>query len=537
LEGHIVNEQDLFFQIIQPGKNGANATIFAGSSAVFRRKALSDIGGFKTDCAIEDMHTGMELHSRGWQSVYYNRILSAALSPENFAGYLTQRRRWTKGGVQLFFLDNPLLKKGLSLRQRLYYFASLIYFFHGWMRLIYLLAPLSFLLVHYNPIVCSIPALLWYFIPHYLASHLVFSLLTREYRNPFWSDVYESATSFALSWTAFETLFRPDFLVFHVTPKGLKAARERLKWRLVLPHIILCALLIAGILKATYHFMAGGMSFDAFGLSCAWAVFNLLLLVCSIEVARERPHNRRAIRLKRSFPATLHAGGKEFAGRTLDVSLSGAMLELRERTDLPRRGMIHIVGDGDTFLAECEIRHNRWMDRKKIARVGVFFHKISPVQSHQLVRLLFSAPESWNNVERPLRDSARSFKDIIAASVRAAPQKTVAAARDQGGTLAFLIFAGARIRVQLDELGLEHAVVRWPRGFTPPAGHLFLWIPAKRGEGRLLAARAAQFLGGVDGEWSFSLAIVPSKQKPVEPVGPAPKAQQEAEEAASGAAS
>ncbi|MDE2313189.1 MAG: glycosyltransferase, partial [Elusimicrobia bacterium] len=257
LEGHVVNEQDLFFQIIQPGKNGANAAIFAGSSAVFRRKALEDIGGFKTDCAIEDMHTGMELHARGWRSVYYNRILSAALSPENFAGYLTQRKRWAKGGVQLFFLDNPLWKKGLSLRQRLYYFSSLLYFFHGWMRLIYLLAPLSFLLASYNPIVASIPMLMWYFIPHYLASHLVFSLLTREYRNPFWSDVYESASSFALSWTAFETLFRPDFLVFHVTPKGLKAAKEKLKWRLVLPHIVLCGLLIAGLIEATYHFMNG----------------------------------------------------------------------------------------------------------------------------------------------------------------------------------------------------------------------------------------------------------------------------------------
>ncbi|MDE2313133.1 MAG: PilZ domain-containing protein, partial [Elusimicrobia bacterium] len=205
---------------------------------------------------------------------------------------------------------------------------------------------------------------------------------------------------------------------------------------------------------------------------------------------------------------------------TTDVSLNGAMIELGERADLPRLGLIHIVGDGDTFLAECEIRHNRWMNKTKTARVGVFFRKISAVQSHQLVRLLFSAPGSWMNVQRPLRDSARSFKDIVISSVRAAPKKIAAAASGEEGQLAFLIFQGARVRVRLDELDGNQAVARWPRGFTPPEGRLFLWIPSKSGKERLFAVRPGQFLGGIGGEWSFSLSLVESKGKPVEPMGP-----------------
>ncbi len=514
MERHLVNEQDLFFQIIEPGKNGANAVIFAGSSAVFRRKALEEVGGFKTDCAIEDMHTGMELQARGWRGIYYNRILSAALSPENFSGYLTQRKRWTKGGVQLFFLDNPLWKKGLSFQQRLYYFSSLIYFFSSWSRLIYLLTPLSFLLLSYNPIVTSIPMLLWYFIPNYLASHLVFSLFTREYRNPFWSDVYESASCFSLSWTVFETLFRPDFLIFNVTPKGLKTDKENFKWRLVLPHIILSVLFILGIIRATEHFLSGHTRFNAFGLACVWALFNLILLLSSIAVANERRHNRRAIRIKRSLPATLYIGNKEFIARTTDISLNGALIEIKERTDFPRYGLIHIIGNGDTFLAECEIRRNRWEDKIKIARVGVFFHKISDVQFHQLTRLLFSSPDSWTKVERPLRDSARSFKDIMTASMQAVPKKLVHSMSRANEQIAFLIFKGTRLRVHLDELNDNQAIVRWPHGFTPPEGHLLLWIPFKNGKERLFSVRLEQFLGGAGGEWSFSLSLTQPKDPP-----------------------
>ena len=49
----------------------------------------------------------MKLHAKGFRGVYFKKILSGALSPESFQSYLTQRKRWTRGGVQLFILDNP----------------------------------------------------------------------------------------------------------------------------------------------------------------------------------------------------------------------------------------------------------------------------------------------------------------------------------------------------------------------------------------------------------------------------------------------
>ena len=503
LESELVHEQDLFFQVIQPGRNDANAVVFCGSSAVFRRKALEDIGGFRVDCAIEDLHTGMELQARGWKGVYYRRILSAGLSPESFEGYLIQRKRWTKGGVQLFFLDNPALKGGLSLRQRLYYLASLLYFFHGWARMLYMIAPLFFLLLHFNPIVTGTWTLLWYFIPHYLASHFVFSMLTREYRSPFWSDVYEAASSYSLAWTTFATIFKPDRFVFKVTPKGLDGGRRRLELSQVAPHVVLAVLLILGIINATRHFMNASLSVDAYGLSLVWAAFNFILTACSIEVAREQPHRRHTTRLPRSYPVVISADGIEFAGETLNLSEAGALVLLPGKPVLPKHAVARIVGVGDAAVLECEVRNLRW-SKEESSHVGLRFHKVSPVQHEQLIRLMFSDPRSWEQVRRPLRDSLRAFKDIAASVFRHRIRHHGAAT---GSGAVDLLHSGGRLPARLEELQTDRAVVSWAAG-TEPVGPLVLRLP-HRSDGELLVrVEAGELLSRSAERWTFALKFI-----------------------------
>ena len=82
LEGALAHEQDLFFHVVLPGRQADNAVMFAGSSALLRRQALKEIGGILQQTAIEDTHTGMRLQARGYKGIYYNKILSGALSPE-----------------------------------------------------------------------------------------------------------------------------------------------------------------------------------------------------------------------------------------------------------------------------------------------------------------------------------------------------------------------------------------------------------------------------------------------------------------------
>jgi len=209
LEKEITNEQDLFFHVIQPGRDRRNSAFFAGSCGVFRRKALEEVGGIITKTITEDLHTSMELHSRGYKSVYVNTDLSAGLSPESASGYLRQRERWAKGGIQVFVLDNPVIKRGLGLHQRLNYLASVLYFFNGLPRLVYLAAPLAYLLFKYPPLMADLRTLLGYYVPHYVATIIAFNMVSKGHRNPFWSDVYETLMSFVLTLAAIKTVLMP----------------------------------------------------------------------------------------------------------------------------------------------------------------------------------------------------------------------------------------------------------------------------------------------------------------------------------------
>ncbi len=513
LDNEVTHEQDLFFQLIQSGRNSANATVFAGSAAVFRRSALEDIGGFRVDCAIEDLHTGMELQSRGWNSLYLRKNLSAGLSPEDFSGYLIQRMRWTRGGVQLFFLDNPFIKKGLGLRQRLAYIASLLYFFHAWARLIYLLAPLSFLLLNINPIVASPWVLLWYFLPHYAASHFIFNRISREYRSPFWSDVYETASVFALAGASLAAVFRPEKVVFNVTPKGLKdGPRSNLPHVHVLPHIILLALLVAGIIKATYHFMGRTMSLDAYALSGIWTVFNFILVAAAIEAARQLPRRRTAPRLPRFLPVAVYGGDVPIHGRTLDLSETGARASLPGRHRLPKHVVVRIGEGRAAAIISAEVRRSRW-GKDGATAVGLEFVAASRFEREQIVRLLFCRPDSWEQVRRPDTHSAAALAHIASSALRKRLRRRGMAAN----AFAELLHRNGTLRVHLEELHDDHAVASWEDGIEP-VGELILRLP-HRGRGRIdVRVEIAGLAGGGADRHAFTLKFRGPDRLRVRPV-------------------
>ena len=67
---------------MQAGKDTDNAAFSCGSGVIYRRKALEEIGGFSTWNLVEDVHTSMLLHDRGWRSIYYNYPLTKGTAPD-----------------------------------------------------------------------------------------------------------------------------------------------------------------------------------------------------------------------------------------------------------------------------------------------------------------------------------------------------------------------------------------------------------------------------------------------------------------------
>ena len=138
--------------MIQPGRNRWNAAIFAGSAAMFRRKALEEIGGFAIETITEDLHTGLRLHARGWKSLAVTERLIAGQAAPDVTTFHSQRLRWGEGNLSIFAYDNPLSMRGLTLAQRLCYLGSMIHWAGGPFLLLIYLTPLLMLFSGVPPV-------------------------------------------------------------------------------------------------------------------------------------------------------------------------------------------------------------------------------------------------------------------------------------------------------------------------------------------------------------------------------------------------
>lgn len=115
------NRDEIFYEVIQPSNDQANAVISCGSGVLYRRTALEEVGGFVTWNILEDMTSSYELLSRGWKGLYFPYPLTKGLAPLNLAGVYRQRFQWCLDSMRLFFWDSPLKKRGLTLSQRLHF--------------------------------------------------------------------------------------------------------------------------------------------------------------------------------------------------------------------------------------------------------------------------------------------------------------------------------------------------------------------------------------------------------------------------------
>ncbi len=74
LSHRIPPENEMFYGLIQRGLDKWNGAFFCGSAALLRRQALDEAGGFSGDSITEDAETAIDLHARGWRSLYVDQL-------------------------------------------------------------------------------------------------------------------------------------------------------------------------------------------------------------------------------------------------------------------------------------------------------------------------------------------------------------------------------------------------------------------------------------------------------------------------------
>ncbi|HDU4936502.1 TPA: UDP-forming cellulose synthase catalytic subunit [Klebsiella pneumoniae subsp. pneumoniae] len=327
---NIPNEGMLFYGPIQQGNDNWNATFFCGSCVVIRREALAQIGGFAVETVTEDAHTALKFQRLGWKSAFLDIPLAAGLATERLVVHVIQRTRWARGMTQIFRVDNPLFGKGLKLVQRVCYANAMLHFLSGIPRLIFLTAPLAFLLLHAYIIYAPALMIALFVLPHMIHASLTNSKIQGKYRHSFWSEIYETVLAWYIAPPTFVALINPHKGKFNVTAKGGLVEEEYVDWVISRPYIYLVLLNLVGVAVGIWRFMYGPENeILTVWVSIVWVFYNLIILGGAVAVSVESKQVRRSHRVEMSMPAAIaREDGHLFSCTVHDYSDGGLGIKI-----------------------------------------------------------------------------------------------------------------------------------------------------------------------------------------------------------------
>lgn len=394
---NVPNEGNLFYGLIQDGNDLWDATFFCGSCAILRRAPLEEVGGIAIETVTEDAHTSLRMHRLGYQSAYLKQPISAGLATETLSAHIGQRIRWARGMAQIFRIDNPLRGKGLTFSQRLCYLNAMLHFLSGIPRIIFLIAPLAFLVFHAYIIYAPALAIILYVLPHMIHASMTNSRMQGDYRYSFWGEVYETVLAWYIARPTTVALFTPQKGSFNVTAKGGLVDNAYYDWVISRPYLFLVGFNILGIGFGVYRL--GWGPHDEIGtviVNIVWTFYNLLILGAAVAVAVEAKQVRKDHRVEVSQPIAIRLlSGYVLQATMKDFSLGGICIEI-DKDDIER---YHLYKDQSLeVILERGHQEFSFLMRVMFSRDGLLGLKLLELTKQQhvdYVQCTFARADTW----------------------------------------------------------------------------------------------------------------------------------------------
>lgn len=412
------NEGDLFYGIVQDGNDLWNASFFCGSCAVIKRGPLLEVGGVAVETVTEDAHTALKLSRKGYSTAYLQIPQAAGLATESLSSHIGQRIRWARGMAQIARLDNPLLGKGLKLGQRLCYLNAMLHFFYGLPRLVFLTAPLAYLLFGAQVFHATALLIVAYALPHLAHASITNSRIQGKFRHSFWNEVYESVLAWYIMRPVLTAFINPSAGKFNVTAKGGTIDQGFFDLHIARPYLILLALNIMGFVVGIARIVwQPHAQIDTLLINMVWTTYNVILTSASLAVANETRQVRSTPRVDAQRPATLYLeNGHTIACQTQDFSQHGLSLLLPPGMHIAAQTPVSVA----LFRGQEECVLPAVVSSQSDGRVGLRLVDLSLEQQQQLTAMTFSRGDAWlhrwtqTQRDRPLR----SLGNVISTGLR-----------------------------------------------------------------------------------------------------------------------
>lgn len=388
----VPNEGELFYGLIQDGNDLWDATFFCGSCAVLRRDALQEIGGIAVETVTEDAHTALKLQRRGWKTAYLNIPQAAGLATENLASHVGQRIRWARGMAQIFRVDNPLLGKGLNGWQRLCYLNAMAHFFFALPRLVFLTAPLAYLLFGLRVLDAYAITFAAYSLPHLFLANLTNSRIQGRHRYSFWNEVYETALAPYILLPVWLAVLNPRLGKFNVTAKGGIIKQTHFDTHIARPYMILWLVNIVGLVAAGLRLtLESAPDVSTIAMTSLWTLYNTVIISAAMAVAREARQVRNHVRVPVHLPAEMMTSAGPIKAITQNVSDGGLRLETQDMPTLAPGTLftVRLYWDADCYAFPTKV----------VAQgpnfLSLAFGDLNLHEQAQLVSLLYTRADAW----------------------------------------------------------------------------------------------------------------------------------------------
>jgi predicted Zn-dependent protease/cellulose synthase/poly-beta-1,6-N-acetylglucosamine synthase-like glycosyltransferase len=386
-------EGQLFYHVIQPGRNRWNAPIFAGSAAIFRRKALAEVGYIATETITEDMHTGLRMHARGWKSLGISTRMISGQAAQDVTTFHSQRLRWGEGNLSVLAYDNPLTNPRLSWGQRLCYLGTMINWCGGLFKLPIYLTPLLMLFTGVPPVKEFSWTLALVMVAYMAVSILGTKFVSNGYGSIWYSELFMMASFWTQVRGTMRAAFLRKFQQFIVTAK--RGRQSKSIWPFIRPQVYLIVATVTALLWAWGRIWLG-ISDDCFKpvLATFWGLFHLVLAYVVVRRAMwpddRRFSTRHTVHIPVGYaPPERPCQEVPNLGVSIDVNERGLGFFAYER--LAKGTTLHLTlyAPAETVTVHGEIRWSQPVGTGPAAgfRYGVAFKNPSPVQTDALHRI------------------------------------------------------------------------------------------------------------------------------------------------------
>ena len=279
--------------------------------------------------------------------------------------------------------------------------------------MIFLTAPLIYLLLSHTNVPGYWAAILAYALPHLTLSNITNSRIQGQHRHSFWNEIYETVLSPYILLPTMLALINPKLGKFNVTAKGGIVKRSFFDVKIAQPFLVLLFFNFLGLAVAIPRFFIWDR--DRPGtviMNCIWCFFNIVVLgVCS-AVSREMQQLRGHVRIKIVTEVFVKLpDGRSLRGETIDMSSGGTAIRMDESIEIEPGTLAKLYFP--TSSVEADLPVTLVLSNGTTLRAK--FNELTIPEQELLTVLLYSRADTWlgwgesREVDQPMKSLGRIF--------------------------------------------------------------------------------------------------------------------------------